>query len=155
MGSESGWKVRQRAIFRRPGRPEGCRGRGNPESLAVSCQLLRIPLARESKFMTRPVIYCRSEVSSEWLPLNAQCPHTLQTGCRLLYWGWDCLQNPADSSVQRGHPSQNLPPVPWDRWVSLSVTVTIIVAICRVINLTPPSGTEGCSSAQKVRLHLR
>jgi len=28
MGSESGRKVRQRAISRRPGRPEGCRGRG-------------------------------------------------------------------------------------------------------------------------------
>jgi len=28
MGSEPGRKVRQRAIFRRPGRHEGCRGRG-------------------------------------------------------------------------------------------------------------------------------
>ena len=69
--------------------------------------------------------YFKSDVSSEWLPLRAQCPHTLQTGWRLLYWGCCCLQKPASSSLHLGHPSQYRPPVPCDRWVSLSVIVTI------------------------------
>ena len=44
----------------------------------------------------------------------------------MLYCGWLCLQNPADSSRHRGHPSQYRPPMSCDLSVSLSVTVAII-----------------------------
>ena len=59
-------------------------------------------------------------MSSLCWPLRTQWPQRRQTGWRFPYSGlWICLQKPAlAASLQRGHPSQLLPPAIWEYSVS-------------------------------------
>ena len=71
----------------------------------------------------------RSDVSSLCWPRRTQWPHRRHTGWRFPYSGlWICLQKPAlAASLQRGHPSQLLPPAIWEYWVSGRVRVVVML----------------------------
>ena len=71
----------------------------------------------------------RSDVSSLCWPRRTQWPHRRHTGWRFPYSGlWICLQKPAlAASLQRGHPSQFLPPAIWEYSVSGRVRVVVML----------------------------
>ena len=71
----------------------------------------------------------RSDVSSLCWPRRTQWPHRRHTGWRFPYSGlWICLQKPVlAASLQRGHPSQLLPPAIWEYWVLGRVRVVVML----------------------------
>ena len=71
----------------------------------------------------------RSDVSSLCWPRRTQWSHRRHTGWRFPYSGlWICLQKPAlAASLQRGHPSQLLPPAIWEYSVSGRVRVVVML----------------------------